>query len=478
MTERCGRRVAELQARTPPVWPPRSGRVLAAVGSPAGAGPVLDLALLLAPDEDAGICALHVIQEGPDEKTAIAAADRILGSAIVRGAAGGARVEGLSRLEPSAAHGIVHAAREQRASTIVMGWSDRSAPRILLFRSLLEQVLAGAPEQTVLVGRWIHPLGTSRRLQAIFPPLVEQQAGFDEAVHTLRILARGTGTSLSLLSSPSLHTRLQALLAEASPEAKREVGWSPWSSLYADLTPPPREDDLLVLVSARRTQAAWGTALERLPSQLARRYPRNNLLLLFPATAAEPASPSSPMAPPAPGRPSPDGLASRCARSALIDWTGELAAALHLLLSRALGASPAAAHIVHDLLSSEMIELAPGIVLLHTHTAETDNALLLLATGAIATAAGGDGVARMLIVWVSPYSDPPERHLAVLADLARMIQRPARVEQFLQAGSSSTLEQLLAEILSPHAVSAPGAQRDPAGPEPLADGPADATAPV
>jgi Kef-type K+ transport system membrane component KefB/mannitol/fructose-specific phosphotransferase system IIA component (Ntr-type) len=461
VTERRGRQVAESQRQAPPVWAPRTGRVLAAVGSPTGADPVLNLALLLAPDEEGAICALHVIQEGPEEKAAIAAADQILGRAIVRGAAAGARVEGLSRLEPSAAHGIVHAARERCASTIIMGWSDRSALSVLLFRSLLEQVLAGAPEQIVLVGRWIHPQGTSRRLRALFPPLVEQQVGFDEAIQTLRTIARGTGTSLSIICSPTVQPRLQNLFAETSAESTSAIGWSPWSDMAAGLIPPPRGDDLLVIVSARRSQAAWGSALERLPSLLARRYPHNNLLLLFPATSSEPATAT--VAPAAPGIPSPGGLEVRCARSALLGWTGDLAPALHLLLNRTQVAPHSAARIVHALLSNGIIELAPGIVLLHTHTAESDEALLLMATGAITTPDAAIGVARMLIVWVSPYSDPPEQHLAVLANVARMIQRSDLVDKLLQADDGATLEQNLAAAFSAPAVTSAGPSPQPMG---------------
>ncbi len=448
VTEHLGRKVAERQAAAPPAWAPRAGRVLAAVGSPAGAGPVLDLALLLAPDGEAGISALHVIPEGPDEKTAIAEADRILGSAIVRGAAGGARIEGLSRLAPTAAQGIVHAAREMRASTVIMGWSDRSAARLLLFRSLLDHVLAGAPEQTVLVGRWVHPLGTSRRLRAVLPPLVEQQRGFDEAVQTLRAIARGTGTSLGLVCAATATARLRAAF-ERHPGASApaiEVR-DQWDEPAVALAPPPREDDLIVLVSARRSQAAWGSALERLPSLLARRYPRNNLLLLFPAIAAEPEGPAGTV-PPGSALPWRDRLVSRCAETALLGWSGDIAEALRLLLARALGETPQAARITADLGGNETVELAPGVVLLHTHTGETTEALLLLAAGALARTTAEDGETRLLFALVSPYADPPERHLAVLADLARMIQRQETVEELLLADNAATLGRILAGAFS------------------------------
>jgi len=94
----------------------------------------------------------------------------VLAAAIVRGAAGGLEVEGVTRIAATPAQGITRSALELRASVLVLGWAGHSAARLFLFRSLLDHVLATTRGQTVVVGRWPHELGTSRRVWAV-PPL-------------------------------------------------------------------------------------------------------------------------------------------------------------------------------------------------------------------------------------------------------------------------------------------------------------------
>ena len=83
-------------------------------------------------------------------------------------------------------------------------------------------------------------------------------------------------------------------------------------------------------------------------------------------------------------------------------------------------------------------ELSPG----------SDVDLLLLAAGTIARTTAEDGETRLLFALVSPYADPPERHLAVLADLTRTIQRQETVEELLLADNAATLGRILAGAFS------------------------------
>lgn len=446
VTERAGRRLAERLAREPPsAGPTRAGGVVAAVGSPTGAERVLDLALLLAPPGAGRIHALHVVQEGTGEQQAIQQADRILGHAIVRGAAGGKAITGLTRLAPSPVQGIVHASRELRAAVIVMGWSDRSAARLYLFRSVLDRILAGTPERTVVVGRWPHAPGTSQRVRAVIPPLVDQQQGFDEALQLLCRIARHVGTRLEFITTESIQPRLRISLGRIP--GKPDAGFTVcgrWEDVPGFLRQDLRGSDLVALISARRSQAAWGTELERLPSALARHFPRNNLLLLFPPVVPGNGGQQTGV----PGEetvPQSGQIAERCAAQALLGWQGTLPEAVGVLLERGLVTKPAATTLTHALLANEATELLPGVVLLHTHADAVREVLLLLATGNIALPEPESPPARILLILVSPYHDPPERHLATLARLVRLLQRPGRVEALEAARSPDALAPLLAE---------------------------------
>lgn len=448
VTERYGRRVAEGQQRTEARWSPHPDRILVAVGSPASAERVLDLALLLAPAKAARLHALHVVPEGPGEEQGIAEADRVLAAAIVRGSAGGIVVEGMARIAPSPAQGIVRAARESRASIVVLGWAEHNAARLFLFRSLLERVLSDARGQTVVVGRWPFSVGTSRRIWAVVPPLVERQEGLPEGLGSLCTVARRAGAGLHLAVSSSGAGLVEPLLAKIADKPAPHIRtYSRWEDVLPLLKGELQAGDLLAVLGARKTQAGWDAALERFPSVLARTFPNHNLLAVFPPVSTDDArSLPSPFPARDQVREQRVRLRERCLATALLGWQGPLAEAVGILLDQAYGPVPGLAALKPALLRNGPVELVPGVLLLHTHANGVGEATVLLASGRVDLPTPEPSAARILLCLVSPYSDPPEVHLAILAELVRLVQRPGLVDAVASASDRATLGERLMQL--------------------------------
>jgi Kef-type K+ transport system membrane component KefB/nucleotide-binding universal stress UspA family protein len=445
VTERCGRRVAEAERHAETPWRPHPNRVVAAIGASHSVDRVLDLAMLLAPSGEGRIHALYVAQEGPGEEREIAEADRSLATAIVRGAGGGVDVEGVTRIAANPAQGIVRAARELRASVLVLGWAGHGAASLFLFRSLLDRVLAGARSQTVVVGRWPHALGTSRRMWVVVPPLVERQEGVEEGLQSLCWIALKVGTAMTVLVAESGFDGLRAALRRVGGKLEPSVAtYRQWDGVVPAIRRDLKEGDLLAVVAARRSQAAWNHALERFPSLLARLFPKHNLVVVFPPSSAAEGDRGADVADEGRARDLRGRLRDRCVETALLAWSGTLSDAVAQLLLRGLGPTPASAAVRVALLRGEPVELVPDVLLVHTHAAGVAESLVLLAVGRIEVP-GRETPAKALLCLVSPFSDPPERHLAILADLVRHVQRPDRVVAVVAAATLDALREAIAE---------------------------------
>lgn len=283
IVERFGRRVAreeEEKAYEPGDAPQR---IVIPMANGEGAPLLLDLALMVRrASSDEPLLPLSVVpgnNRGAAEH--IARAEKLLSSAVVYGAGADVPVVPLTRVDRSAASGIIRGLAESRATTVVAGWSGRSR-RFGTFGPVLDE-LVERTEQELLIAHLRRPLNTVTRLVVLLPSSARHSRGFPDAVSTLKLLANRLGASLDLRlldgDEEGYRRRFEEIRPEA-PVSARTLGG--WSRLEEELRGDLSETDLLVLVSARRGTIAWDRELRPLPCRMARAFPQS-ILVLFPS---------------------------------------------------------------------------------------------------------------------------------------------------------------------------------------------------
>jgi hypothetical protein len=76
-------------------------------------------------------------------------------------------------------------------------------------------------------------------------------------------------------------------MREIKPNPPTEVEWvEGWTSLYEDHLPRLMEDDLVVVISARKGTTAWHPQLEKVPGKLAKNNPES-FIIYYPTEAKE-----------------------------------------------------------------------------------------------------------------------------------------------------------------------------------------------
>ena len=419
-TLRSAKRLAAGERLQPAKPRHESGRVLMPLAAPHNANAIVDLALLLRPDRCAEpVYPLHVASEGPDDPARVAAAERLLAGAVARLAAAGVPAIPLARLDSNVAGGILRAATEFRVGVLLMGWQ---APRgtISLMQSIPDRVVTQSP-QAVLIYHPGQPLATAQRLWVLVPPLVEHHPGLPDALRLAERIAARAGLRRTLAATATTLQAIETLTGKRPNVGPTEASApATWAEVTAEVARARAETDAVLLISVRRGSLAWQPSLERLPVEWTRRWPAANVLVLFPplppadagTEAAPAAGEAATVQEDADDLPHPLVVALRSTSPLEV---------LRAILERALPHDRSNhATLLQELQTVGSVPLTPAIALMHVHTP-------LVASARIAVGWHPEGIAlsgyaqppRELVVLFSPEAGSAERHLRVLAALAR-----------------------------------------------------------
>lgn len=422
--------------------PRRTQRLLVPVSSPASAVRLLDLAFLLRDDSQPGeVQPVTVVREDGDLDEAVAAGEKLLADCLGHAAAADRSVNPGLRVALNAGDGIVRAALELRSDAVVMGWGGglRGVPRI--FGTVLETIIDQCPARIILC-RLVGPLNTTRRVLLPLPPLAERCADIDQVLRDAKWLARQIGADLHVyLSAPAAAAQLQAKVESIRPATATLFQKLPdWrrtrTRLFADLQP----DDLIVLPAGRRHGSFWMPGLERLPEILAARFPRLNLLAIYPplSTAAENTASQE----------------TAAGQTFEIVAAGDTLAATGIddMLPSLVEAIPALTELqrrevlalLRHAAAAYPVEMLPGVVILHGHSTAVDRPRLAVGVAERPlTFPGLSNPARVVLTLVSPVERTGELHLKALADLAGRFRRPGIPERLPEAASAAEAQRLL-----------------------------------
>ena len=424
VAEAAGRRLAAAAA---PRAPETARRLLVSLSNPATADALLDLALLARP---AGhdLAAVTVVAPGPSAAAAQSAGEALLAAAVARATAADAALVPSVRIEPNVPRGLARAAAETRAAALVMGWDGSAAAERVLFGTIPDRVLRESPA-AVLVARAAGPWAAVRRLVVLAPAGTDREPQWGGAAELVARLARRLGASLALAAPDGAEA-----LARSLGDRTARLGGA-WREAPETLAQTLRDGDAVVLVAPRPGSVAWHAGLDRLPRELAQRFPRLPLLVLTPGREAPPPGPGAGLAP-----------ADRrlLDRLALGDVHAELAVATAPDAARAL--APDAA--LGEALAASLVELRPGVALAHARWA-LDGPFLAVGRCRGVPLAGAAAPVRLVVALGLPASASPRKALGWLALLGRLLGPEDAVARALAAPDAEALRQVLVDAAAP-----------------------------
>jgi Kef-type K+ transport system membrane component KefB/nucleotide-binding universal stress UspA family protein len=286
--EKYGRKLALKEERQSDKRKQGPERILIPLANPETMESLIDLANSIkhSNTDDQPLYPLTVVQK--DVRTVqeeVAIAEKMLGHAVMYASGAEIPVRPITRVDQNVSNGMIRAIAEERINTVVIGWNaERKSNK--LFGSIIDRFV-DQTNQTVLVTKLGHPLQTTRRIILIIPYGADHKPGFIEALERIKMLTgRLSASLLVLVINDSIET-YEKYIKKIKPDPPTEIRkLKSWPSLQEYYVSMLREDDIVVIISARKGTIAWHPELEELPKRLAKVKPES-FIVYYPAEVEE-----------------------------------------------------------------------------------------------------------------------------------------------------------------------------------------------
>ncbi len=448
MVRRFGARLALAEAERP--YEPASApeRILVPLSNPETAEELMELALLVRSDQsEQPIFPLSIARGGHDESAHVAEAERVMQRAVLHCTAADVPVTPTVRIDDNPTEGILRAAREIRASEVIVGWSGALTAGDRAFGGILDSVLEGS-RAMMIVARLVRPLAASQRLILLVPPLAWREAGFARAVRAMSVLAAHKGTSVVVLAVESDRELLEARLAQTRPEINADFhALEDWKEVVPALDVLATDGDVIALLNVRQGTVAWRPALTRLPRILARRFSELDLLTVYLSESEVAAQAAAAV----------DGLGDDdldlpAENIQLGLQPAESEALLRRLFYGGFPDHPGlaarlAAHVA-QFHSETAPEIMRGVVFYHAHVDEVDEPQVFVGVCARgATLPDTGSPSRIVLALLAPTDMEPDEYLRYLSVVAQMVRSEETVEALVDAATPEAARDLLLDGL-------------------------------
>ncbi len=255
--------------------------IVVPVSNPQTQQYLIEMAALLARQENGRIIPLAIAtaaahMDAPQLEISLQRSERLLSKATAQSRVLSVEAEPLLRIDDAFAQGISRAAREQKASLIVMGWGKRTGLRARLFGNVIDSVL-WASHCPVAVTRLVE---SPRKIQRILVPVENLMTPSLQPVQFAIMLAEANQAQVTVLnvcdrrtSSSKIASRrsqLGLLVSKLALPNPPEVQIIAHENVAQAILQAARLYDLVVLPFIRNRTSPGGLAISDVTTQLAR----------------------------------------------------------------------------------------------------------------------------------------------------------------------------------------------------------------
>lgn len=260
--------------------------ILVTVANPITATSMMDLALLMRDDRSSNykLYALHVRTDNSASARAIGRNSLDLAAQTAAGV--DEPLTTIERYDLNVATGLLNTIEERDITEIFIGLHRRTNVIDSFFGSKIEQLMKST-NRMVVMSRCFIPVNTVTRIVVSVPPKAEFETGFRRWVMSVGNLTRQVGCRVIFCCHPDTIPLIRGVLRRGRYDIRyefREV--EQWDD-FVLLANRVLDDDLFIVVGARRTSVSFSSDMDAMPGFLQKYFSRNNLIVLYPEQFGE-----------------------------------------------------------------------------------------------------------------------------------------------------------------------------------------------
>lgn len=270
----------------------RTNNTLIAVSNPLTAPSLAELSVLMRNDRGSHrFYALHVRND--DSPTAKEISHRSLSLASNAAALANVEVTEIDRYDLNTVTGILNALPERDITEVVIGMHRRSTVIDSFYGVKIEQLLR-ATNRMVIISRIFISINTVARIVVTVPHSAQYETGFSRWVRAIARLTRQLGCRVIFCCHSDIQPLIRGLIYHENFGIRCEFRTIDSHDGMILLSGRVREDDLLVVISARPNSVSHSDEVTEMPALLQRNFSHNNLIVIFPEQfGEEPVLPTS-----------------------------------------------------------------------------------------------------------------------------------------------------------------------------------------
>lgn len=259
-----------------------SEHILLPIASVQNIEKLLELAIFIKDKKSANpVSILSVVSNNNEAEINILKARNKLEEFVKQASASETKVNVITTIDHNTASGITRISREIMADIIILGWPQRAGFFDKLIGEKIDSILNNT-DKTTFICHLEKPLVLHKRIVIAAPPLSEHENGFGLWMSKMTKLAQELSISIVMYCNEATEKAVEKYLKTTRQTSvistKSFSDWEDFLIISKDIN----EDDLFVLVSARKGATSYIGVLENLPSKIEKYFPNNSRFVTYP----------------------------------------------------------------------------------------------------------------------------------------------------------------------------------------------------
>ena len=290
VTERASRRMAlhEMEAAEPETSD--GERVLISVSNPNTLFELVSLAVLIRDSKNTdNVIAVNVVSDSDNRNVARSARQgkRFLEMAAQAASGSGMTLKTVSRYSADVATGVIHTAKEQEATTIILGIHRKLTAADSHSGPYSEAFLSRLHREVVMI-KMLMPFNTLRRIVVAVPQKAQFEPGFSKWMNHVLKIGRTLGCQIHFHCSHETAMFVRLIVDRQGYSDKVRIeqmdSWDEFMMLSASVN----YDHLLIAAASRPGGVSYLPDFEKLPDMLAQYFGNCSTMIVYPDQTGEP----------------------------------------------------------------------------------------------------------------------------------------------------------------------------------------------
>jgi adenosine/AMP kinase len=232
------------------------------------------------------VAILSVVSNNNEAEINILKARNKLEQFVKQASASETMINVMATIDHNPASGIARISREIMADIIVLGWPQRTGFIDKLIGEKVNSILNNT-DKTTFICHLEKPLVLHKRIVIAAPPLAEHENGFGLWVTKMAKLAQELSIPMLFYCNQATVNAVEKVFKKVKLSASVSFNiFSEWENFLV-LSQFVQDDDLFVLVSARKGATSYRGVLDNLPVKLEKHFAVNSRFVIYPQQYAD-----------------------------------------------------------------------------------------------------------------------------------------------------------------------------------------------